>query len=76
MKQYLSNSDINNQIQKLHICHHHQESIRTIIAYIAEINGRIDGYTIHTVITLDMAYLDARLVCRPEAEWLAINTID
>lgn len=33
-------------------------------------------YTIHTVIPLDWAYLDARLVCRPESEWLAANFID
>ena len=49
---------------------------RAMIASAIEIDGKIVGYTIHTVITLDMAYLDARLVCRPEAEWLAINTID
>ena len=32
-------------------------------------------YTIHTVIPLDWAYLDARLVCRPESEWLAAEYI-
>lgn len=47
-------------------------------AMIASVN-RIDDdyiYTIHTVIPLDWAYLDARLVCRPESEWLAANFID
>lgn len=33
-------------------------------------------YQIHTVISLEWAYLDARLVCRPESEWLAIDSID
>lgn len=32
-------------------------------------------YTIHTVIPLEWAYLDARLVCRPESEWLAADAI-
>lgn len=32
-------------------------------------------YTIHTVIPLEWAYLDARLVCRPESEWLAVDSI-
>lgn len=33
--------------------------------------GAPPSYQIHTVIPLDWAYLDARLVCRPESEWLA-----
>ena len=33
-------------------------------------------YQIHTVIPLDWAYLDARLVCRPESEWLAADCIN
>lgn len=33
-------------------------------------------YLIHTVIPLDWAYLDARLVCRPESEWLAADFIN
>lgn len=32
-------------------------------------------YAIHTVISLEWAYLDARLVCRPESEWLAPDNI-
>ncbi len=37
-----------------------------------------EGYVehIHTVLTLDMAYLDARLVCRPESEWLVASRIN
>jgi len=30
-------------------------------------------YTIHTVIPLHWAYRDARLVCRPETEWLGLD---
>lgn len=46
-------------------------------AMIASVNKIEDDYiyTIHTVIPLDWAYLDARLVCRPESEWLAANYI-
>ncbi|MDD7401195.1 MAG: DUF3825 domain-containing protein, partial [Clostridiales bacterium] len=32
-------------------------------------------YTIHTVIFLNWAYLDARLICRPESEWLVADKI-
>lgn len=47
-------------------------------AMIASVNNDGDGsvYTIHTVIPLDWAYLNARLVCRPESEWLAANYIE
>ena len=30
-------------------------------------SGRYQG---QTILTLDMAYCDARLICRPESEWL------
>ena len=33
------------------------------------------SYEIETVLSLDWAYLDARLVCSPESEWLSANTI-
>lgn len=33
-------------------------------------------YTIHTVIFLNWAYLDARLICRPESEWLVADKIN
>ena len=49
---------------------------RAMIASIHEVNG--DGnvvYHIHTVLPLEWAYLDARLVCRPESEWLAADSI-
>lgn len=48
---------------------------RAMIASVNKINEEYI-YTIHTVIPLDWAYLDARLVCRPESEWLAANFID
>lgn len=46
-------------------------------ALIATANQFEDGctYTIHTVLPLDWAYLDARLVCRPESEWLGTNIL-
>ena len=31
-------------------------------------------YNSRTVVTLEMAYLNARLVCRPEADWLNEDT--
>ena len=36
-------------------------------------NGVYQG---HTIITLAMAYSNARLVCRPESDWLNINAVD
>ena len=47
-------------------------------AMIASVDKHDDDYvyTIHTVIPLDWAYLDARLICRPESEWLAADFID
>lgn len=47
---------------------------RAMVATAHEVNGKI-VYQIHTVLTLEMAYLDARLVCRPESEWLAVDSI-
>lgn len=43
---------------------------RALIASIDKVNDKI-MYNIHTVVPLEWAYLDARLVCRPESEWLA-----
>lgn len=48
---------------------------RALIASSYEIDDEII-YQIHTVIPLDWAYLDARLVCRPESEWLATDCIN
>lgn len=45
---------------------------RALIASSNNINGEM-VYQIHTVIPLDWAYLDARLVCRPESEWLVAD---
>ena len=47
---------------------------RAMIASAHEVNGEMI-YAIHTVISLEWAYLDARLVCRPESEWLAADNI-
>ena len=47
---------------------------RAMIASAREVNGEM-VYSIHTVISLEWAYLDARLVCRPESEWLAVDNI-
>ena len=33
------------------------------------------NYLGHTILTLDWAYMHARLVCRPESDWLAPSTI-
>jgi len=54
------------------------DSVKPDRAMIATANKVDDDliYIIHTVIPLDWAYLDARLVCRPESEWLAANCID
>lgn len=48
---------------------------RALIASSYEVDEEII-YQIHTVIPLDWAYLDARLVCRPESEWLATDCIN
>ena len=45
-----------------------------MIASAHEVDGEMI-YAIHTVISLEWAYLDARLVCRPESEWLAADNI-
>lgn len=47
---------------------------RAMIASANEVDGKM-RYSIHTVIPLEWAYLDARLVCRPESEWLAAESI-
>lgn len=47
---------------------------RAMIASAHEVDGEMI-YAIHTVISLEWAYLDARLVCRPESEWLAADNI-
>lgn len=47
---------------------------RAMIASAHEVDGEMI-YAIHTVISLEWAYLDARLVCRPESEWLAADSI-
>ena len=33
------------------------------------------NYLGHTILTLPMAYLDARLLCRPSSDWLRPNLI-
>lgn len=48
---------------------------RALLASADEVDGEM-VYTIHTVISLEWAYLDARLVCRPESEWLALDGIN
>lgn len=54
------------------------EDDRTDRAMIASCNetNKNNIYTIHTVIFLNWAYLDARLICRPESEWLIADHID
>lgn len=47
---------------------------RAMIASAHDVDGETI-YMIHTVISLEWAYLDARLVCRPESEWLAVDSI-
>lgn len=34
------------------------------------------NYLGHTVLTLDWAYMNARLICRPDSDWLAPGNID
>ena len=35
-------------------------------------NGNYQG---QTILTLQMAYLDARQICRPNSEWLTVDNI-
>lgn len=37
--------------------------------------GNSASYIGHTVLTLDMAYQSARLICRPDSDWLSPNII-
>ena len=48
------------------------EPDRAMIATV-ERTGDTPRYIIHTVIPLNWAYLNARLVCRPESEWLGTD---
>ena len=34
-----------------------------------------DAYIAHTILTLEMAYNDARLITRPQSDWLAAEKI-
>lgn len=45
---------------------------RALVATVQESDGEY-VCTIHTVISLPWAYRDARLVCRPETEWLGLD---
>ena len=47
---------------------------RALVATVQDLDGKYI-YTIHTVIPLDWAYRDARLVCRPETEWLGHDLV-
>ena len=47
---------------------------RALVATVQELGGKY-VYTIHTVIPLHWAYRDARLVCRPETEWLGLDLL-
>lgn len=49
---------------------------RALIASVNRFGDDEYSYIIHTVVPLDWAYLDARLVCRPESEWLASSAIE
>lgn len=49
---------------------------RALIATVERPEGESPVYTIHTVIPLNWAYLNARLVCRPESEWLGTEVIN
>jgi hypothetical protein len=49
---------------------------RALIATAERPEGESPVYTIHTVIPLNWAYLNARLVCRPESEWLGTEVIN
>ena len=33
------------------------------------------NYQGQTILTLPQAYLDARLVCRPDSDWLRVDTV-
>lgn len=49
-------------------------SSRPDVALVVErmASGRYQG---HTVLTLEMAYSNARLICRPESDWLTLENI-
>jgi hypothetical protein len=40
------------------------------LAFVADKDKAGKVYRIKTVLTMDQAYIDARLICRPDREWL------
>ena len=42
----------------------------TLSFMVAERDDSLRKYRIRTLLTMDMAYIDARLICRPDTEWL------
>lgn len=39
-------------------------------AMVAERDDNLKKYRIRTILTMDMAYLDARIICKPDRDWL------
>lgn len=39
-------------------------------AMVAERDDNLKTYRIRTILTMDMAYLDARIICKPDRDWL------
>lgn len=50
---------------------HNRADVALVVERLA--NGNYQG---QTILTLQMAYLDARQICRPNSEWLTVEKID
>ena len=50
---------------------HNRADVALVVERLA--NGNYQG---QTILTLQMAYLDARQICRPNSEWLTVDNID
>ena len=49
---------------------HITDPVNPDVAMVAERDDSLRKYRIRTLLTMDMAYIDARLICRPDTEWL------
>ena len=52
----------------LPLCLTNEENVADVALVIEKLNN--GNYQGQTILTLDMAYQDARLICRPNSEWL------
>ncbi len=52
------------------------DSSKADLALLVERNDEQKCYFAKTILTMDMAYQDARLICRPDSDWLRVNAAE